>query len=226
MIVERNIQHHRVRVECSEASSRRAASVLNVFEGLADSGTLLQPGTQIRFGWSLLNLVEDGSGLRVTEPDFALWPEPHWKSTIDTTLDILAAQTSLLHHLDVDGEDAFFDQVIIASPGALTQPKIFLRHASRVSAEDSGWLLGTLDDPEALNRDNSLETVLIASLVVRRPALLQALVLPSGFVVLFSGDSLEQIFDSAGSVRWIEPVVRQQQRTDHGFQKAKKPCSN
>ena len=202
MIVERSIQDQRIRAECSDAHARMSANVLDVFERLAASGTPLKPGTQIRFGWSLLRLVEDGNALRVTEPDFVLWPEQHWTPTIDTTLKTLAAQTSLLHRLDVDGEDAYFDQVMIAAPGALAQPKIFLRRGSSISAEDSGWLLGTVDDPEALTRDDSLETVLIASLVARRPALLQALTLPSGFVALFSGDSLEQIFDSAGRARF------------------------
>jgi hypothetical protein len=37
-----------------------------------------------------------------------------------------------------------------------------------------------------------------ASLVDRRPTLLQALVLPPGFVAIFSGEVFEQILDSAG----------------------------
>lgn len=176
--------------------------MLDVFERLAISGTPLVPGTQIRFGWSLLRLIEDDSALRVAEPDFARWPEEYWVPMVDTTLNILAAQTSLLHGLGVDGEDAFFDQVIISAPGALAQPKIFLRRASRISAEDSGWLLGTLDDPEALTREDGLEAVLIANLVALRPALLQVITLPSGFIALFSGESLEKIFDSAGRARF------------------------
>jgi len=44
--------------------------------------------------------------------------------------------------------------------------------------------------------------VLIAGLVARRPALLQAVTLPTGFIVLFSGDALEKVFDAAGRVRF------------------------
>lgn len=200
MIVERDIQNRRVRAECADVYSRMAANVLDVFEGLPASGTPLAPGTQIRFGWSLLRLVEEGDGLRVTEPDFVRWPEQYWSPTIDCTLKILAEQTGLLHRLGVDGADAFFDQAVIAAPGALAQPDIFLRRTSSISHADSGWLLATLDDPEALTRDDGLESVLVAGLVAHRPALLQALTLPTGFIVLFSGDALEKVFDAAGRV--------------------------
>jgi len=202
MIVERGIQNYRVRAECADLYSRMAANVLDVFEGLPASGTPLAPGTQIRFGWSLLRLAQEGGdALRVTEPDFPRWPERHWSPTIDHTLKVLAEQTGLLRRLGVDGVDAFFDQAIIAAPGALAQPDIFLRRTSSVSPADSGWLLATLDDPEALTRDDGLESVLIAGLVAHRPALLQALTLPPGFIVLFSGDALEKVFDGAGRVR-------------------------
>lgn len=192
MIVEREIGTRRVFAECSPEHERRAANVLDVFERLAAP----RPGMQIRFGWSLLRLIEEDDALRVTEPDFAAWPEERWMPTIDTTLDVLAAQTGLLHRLDVDGEDVFFDQKLIAAPGALAQPEIFLRRGDTLSEEDSGWLLGTVEDPEALTRGEDLEGVWIASLAVRRRALLQALTLPEGFIVVFSGDSIEQIFRS------------------------------
>ena len=198
MIIKREIHGHRIVAECSESNSRTAASVLDTFMRLAASGTPIRVGTQIRFGWSLLRLADDRGALRVTEPDFARWPEPHWVPTIDVTLNTLAVQTQLLHRLKVDGEDVFFDQSIIAARGAVEQPNIFLRHGSSIAAEDSGWVLGTLDDPEALSRGEDLEAVSIASLVVHRPGLLQVLTLPSDFVVLFSGDLVEQIYDADG----------------------------
>lgn len=201
MIVERSVRGRRVFAECLDAHARMAASTLGVFERLASAGEPPAPETQVRFGWSLLRLADDGDGLRVTEPDFARWPERHWAPTIDATLRVLAAQTGLLRHLDVDGDDAYFDQAIVAAPGALDRPNVFLHRTSSGSAEDSGWLLGAADAPESLAREGGLEAMPIASLVVRRPALLGALALPPGFVALFSGDTLEQVFDAAGRPR-------------------------
>lgn len=207
MIIERiigDMENRRIFAECSAENERRAASVLDVFERLAGSGSPLRPGFQIRFGWSLFRLVEEAgetdeeNALRVTEPDFAAWPEERWVPTIDLSLDVLAAQTSLLRGLDVDAEDVFFDQKVIAAPGAIEASGVFLRRGDRLTEEDSGWLLGTLEDPEALTRGEGLEGLWVASLVERRPALLQALVLPAGFIAIFSGDSIDQILDAAG----------------------------
>jgi hypothetical protein len=198
MLVERKIQGRLIRAECPEAYARMAANVLDAFENFARSRGSLGPGSQLRFGWSVLRLMEDGPALRVAEPDFARWAEGQWLPTIETTLRILATQTALLHRLGVTGEDAFCDQWLVAASGALAQAKVFLRRATSVSAEDSGWLLGAIDDPEALAREDNLEAVLLASLVTRRPALLQTMVLPRGFITIYSGDSLEQVLDSAG----------------------------
>lgn len=205
MIVERNIGNLRVYAECVDAHSRMAANVLDVFERLHAKGRPPAQGTQVRFGWSLLRLEEDGGGLRVTEPDFALWPERQWSPTIDTTLKVLAEQTGLLRRLGVDGADVFFDQALVAARGALAQAEIFMRRTPSTSREDSGWLLATTDDPEALAREGGVEGVLVATLVARRPSLLQALTLPVGFLAIFSGEALEKVFDASGRVIFHAP---------------------
>ncbi|HEV7889719.1 MAG TPA: hypothetical protein VGP08_03725 [Pyrinomonadaceae bacterium] len=205
MIVERIIGNRRVYAECADAHSRMAANVLDVFERLHANAPPLAPGTQVRFGWSLLRLAGDGGGLRVTEPDFVRWPERRWAPTIDTTLSVQAEQVGLLRRLGVDGVDAYFDQAIILARGALARPDIFIRRTPSVSPEDSGWILATLDDPEALTRDENVEGVLIAGLVSRRPSLLQALALPPGFVALFSDEVLVKVFDASGRVLFSMP---------------------
>lgn len=198
MIIERKIQSQTVRADCSQSYARAAENVLDAFEKLAHSGTSLLTGTELRFGWTLLRLVNDDYGLLITEPDFVNWPQESWSRTIDTSLEVLLAQVRLLHRVNVEGEDAYFDQCIIAAPGALAQSKVFLRREGSISAKDSGWLLGSVEDPEALARDTELECIVTASLIQRRPALLQALTLPPGFLVVFSSDSIEQIFDAGG----------------------------
>jgi len=205
MTIERTIGSRTVRVECSQIYARAAEDVLSAFEKLPVAGTALRSGTRMRFGWTLFCLAEDNvNGLLITEPDFEYWPEQRWSRRIDTSLRILTEQVRLLHRLDVDGEDTFFDQLLVAAPGALSQPKVFLRRGDSISPEDSGWLLAAVDDPEALAREPDLERILSASLVRSRPALLQVLTLPRGFIVVFSGDSIEQILDAGGRQRLTE----------------------
>lgn len=201
MIIERRIGSQNVRADCSHVYARAAENVLDEFEKLASSGTPLDSGTEIRFGWTILHLIDDDNCLLITEPDFVKWPQRVWSRTIDTSLNVLVTQVRLLHRLNVDGEDAYFDQFIIAAHGVLTQQRIFLRRESSISTEDSGWLLASVEDPEALACAVDLERIAIASLVQLRPSLLQVLVLPPGFIVVFSDDSIEQIFDAGGRQR-------------------------
>lgn len=206
VMVDRRIHGLRIRAECSRKHAAAAGHVLDAFENLSASGVRICAGSQIRFGWSLLRLFEDGEGLRIKEPDFGRWPQQFWTETIDVTIEVLGAQTNLLRNLRLDGEDACFDQKIIAARDAISQPAVFLKRGSAASSDDSGWLLGAVDDPEALSH-GPLEAVLIANLVDRRPALLQALTLPVGFIAIFAGPVLEQVIDAGGTAR-LEPQGR------------------
>lgn len=204
MIVRRDIQQQHIFAECRADNARRAENVMDVFSSLGASGTPIGAGTQVRFGWSAFRLVPDGDALRVCEPDFGAWPEQRWNADIDITLDVLALQAGLLHRLHVVGEDAHYDQVVLASPGAQQQPDVFLRRATKSTPEDSGWLLAPLNDPEALSRANELDAIPVGRLAAQRRSLLQVLALPPGYVALFHGDRLERIFDSVGRTVLLE----------------------
>jgi hypothetical protein len=186
-----------LRAECAPFHAQRAASVLSAFATLGESR--LCDGVRIRFGWSLLRLSDDGDALRVTEPTFASWPVERWSPTIDITLDVLVAQTALLHQLAIEPEDCALDQMLIMTAGAIDQPDVFLHRVERQSQEDSGWLLGSLADPEALARAEQLERLRIVHLVWRRRELLRALVLPTGCVAAFSGDAIVQVLNAPRS---------------------------
>lgn len=194
MMRERTISGRLVRAECDASRAEQAERVLDVVARLSAPVA----GTTFQFGWSRLCLLDDGDALRVGEPDFARWPEERWTPTIDTTLAVLSDQVGLLHTLGVEGEDVSYDQVIIAAPNALAAVDVYVRRTPSGKPPDSGWLLATLADPEALTRGDALEAVAIATLVVRRRALLQALTLPTGFTALFSGDRLTEVLDAAG----------------------------
>jgi hypothetical protein len=188
----------RVRASCARILAPQAESVLDTFAQLAKGGTVLHDGLQIRFGWSLLRLVAEGDGLMIAEPDFKQWPSDLWKPSVDTTLKVLSDQIRLLKKLNISGSDATLDQNIFASQGALESEEFFLRRSDARSDQDSGWLLGTLSDPEALTREDGLQAILIAHLVTEHLPLLQVLALPSDFIAIFRQGILREIFDSNG----------------------------
>jgi hypothetical protein len=195
MLIERTLGGHTVRAECSERNRDLAADSITAFQRVGD----IAPGKEIRFGFSLLRLAPHGDGLRLTEPIFESWPELHWRETIDVTLDVTAAQVRLLEAVGATGEDAWFDQLLLAAPGALMERELFLRRTSAVADDDSGWLLGALRDPEALADAAALEPVPIARLVASRWSLLAALALPRDYVAIFDGDAVEQVVDADGN---------------------------
>jgi hypothetical protein len=194
MLIERTVAGRTLQAECAERNRYLATDAIAAFERVGDIGA----GEEIRFGFSLLRLAPAGDGLRLTEPVFESWPELRWRQTIDVTLDVTATQVKLLAEARADVEDAWFDQLLLAAPGALAERELFLRRVSPVAADDSGWLLGSLHDPEALT-DAALEPVPIAHLVASRVSLLAALALPRDYVAIFVGDAVEQVLDADGN---------------------------
>jgi len=199
MIRDRELGGMLVRVECDDGRARQADSILDVVASLRKSEIVA--GTSFRFGWSRLRLISDGRALRVAEPNFAKWPQDEWVPTVDITLEVLSLQVALLHRIGEKGTDVWLDQLLIAAPGALTAPALYVRRAQSRTPEDSGWLLATLADPEALTRAEGLEAIAIATLVTRRRPVLQALTLPVGFTAIFEGDRLTEVLDGAGRPR-------------------------
>ena len=200
--VQRTIGDYTVIINCAQKYTRAASSVLGEFEKLANTGVDVKAGTQMRFGWTLFLLEKHADGLIVTEPDFSVWPQARWSQTIDTSLKVLISQTGLLRRLNVSGEDAFYDQFIVVVSGSLSAQRVFLRRERSLSVDDSGWVLGTVDNPEALSGDiANFERHSIASLVHLRPSLLEAVSLPVGFIAVFSGAHLEQVLDTEGVQR-------------------------
>jgi len=196
--VECEVGGRTLRAGCAPRNERRALAALSAFERAG----AVSDGTEILFGWSPLRLADDGDGaLAACELDFGAWPERRWHDSIDVTLDVLEAQSQLLRRADATGEDVAFAQVVLAAPGAIDEPRVFMRRTAALAAEDSGWLVGALDDPEALTVADRLEAVAIAALVTRRPALLQPLVLPEGYVAIVTRDAVEQVLDGGGRER-------------------------
>lgn len=198
MVVEREVAGRTLRARVAPRNERRAGSALTAFDRLGRP----EPGAQLRFGWSALRLEpEEGGALLACEPDFSAWPQRGWTDTIDVTIDVLEAQAQLLRRTGADGEDIAFEQVVLAAPGAIEEPSAFMRRVEAIGAQDSGWLVGALDDPEALTRAEELEPVPIAALVTRRRSLLQTLALPVGYIAIVDGETVAQVLDAAGRER-------------------------
>ncbi|HWE84025.1 MAG TPA: hypothetical protein VG267_03720 [Terracidiphilus sp.] len=199
MTLVRTIQGTKLRLECAATLRRQGEAVLNTFERLYSTAGSLRAGAQIRFGWSLLHVLDDAGWLMVAEPEFERWPEERWRPNLDTTLRIATEQSRLLQRLRLSGEDACYDQFLFAAPGAHLKRDIFLKRSGATLDRDSGWALGALDDPEALGADQ-LEAIPIAKLVGTLEYAMQVLALPGGSIAIFRNASLSEILDAGGNI--------------------------
>jgi hypothetical protein len=198
MLIERTINNYKLQVVCEDDYAQMAENVLDVFEKLAVGGKVPVDGMQVRFGWSMLRLQGNEQVLQVTEPDFENWPAQNWNNNLNTTFSVLSAQTTLLHRLKIEGEDVYFDQAVILARNVLEQSDIFMRRTLTTLSGDSGWLVGSLNNPGELSDDSKIEALQIARLLTVKPELLTALILPVGYIAVFSDGELAQVMDSTG----------------------------
>ncbi|MGB7548939.1 MAG: hypothetical protein WBM14_14415 [Terracidiphilus sp.] len=197
MKLTRRIQGVDLHLNCVESLAPQGQALLDTFERLYSAPGSLRAGAQIRFGWSLLRILEDDEGLVVGEPDFERRPGEVWIPTVDTTLAVETEQVRLLHRLRISGQDTYFDSVLFAASGSLDLDDVFLKRSVGTLETDSGWALGSLSNPEALT-EGELEPVPISRLVVTHRFLMQALALPTGSIAIYKNRELHDVLDETG----------------------------
>jgi hypothetical protein len=161
----------------------------------------------IRFGWSLLRLFAGADdALEAREPDFALWPADAWSASIDTTLDVLGSQVTILRRTGAEPLDAAFDQYLVTIPNALDDPEVFVRRDPPQGPDDSGWTLAPLSDPDVLTTaPERAQPVALASVAVRRLAVAAVLTLPRDYVAVIENEFVMRVYDETGRERLPTP---------------------
>jgi hypothetical protein len=199
---ERQIEDFIVVVQCGEDFAIQAEALLSKLEQLHRQGPALHSGTVVQFGWSRLVLEADGNNLVVCEPDFDGDPFHHTVPEVDRTLRVVSEQAGICRLVRAVGLDVSFDQTMIVTKGHLSTPRIYLDRRQPEVKEFSGWYLGPFEEKAPTQNQNQLESLYTYQLLKLRPAVLKVLDLPINYVVVFSGDTIEMIFDPTGTVVW------------------------
>jgi hypothetical protein len=195
--ISRQIGATRLTTSCAPAQKQQAESVLSTFEQLAAKAPLLA-GTRIRFGWSLLTLRDAENGtLAVCEPDFSRDPFREIRPDLTVTLDVLARQTAFARQVGVTPVEVGFEQFVVVEQRAVTAAAAHLLRVESHASDDSGWSLSFSENLDEA-RDEDFESVRVYQLLDLRPAVLPALILPPGLIVLMDGDRIESVLDSGG----------------------------
>jgi hypothetical protein len=201
MIFRQRVGGENLIIECDEYLEAQVRLVFRSIESAVGQGLELRVGTRIQIGWSVLTLREDADGLRVCEPIFRKDLANELNSTLDITLGVLLSQVQILHRVAAEGMDVVYWQAVLARRDAIATAEIYLKRTVPIRKHDSGWYIGDLNAIEDATEEET-EAIEISQLLTSRPAVLQLLALPPGFIATMRDESILQIFDQNGVDRW------------------------
>jgi hypothetical protein len=189
-------------VECDARLRGSAEALFDRLGMLNDEGHSLHAGSKFRYGWSILTLRKETGFLRVCEPAFDGNPFEEICPTLDNTLEVIAAQALLLRRTGLSEVGVLFSEEVFVRNRALEGSNLFLKRQPPAGPQDSGWYVGNVARIEVDDSEDSSEVVRIFELLRRRPAVLQALTLPPGYLVLLRDDRVAEILDKDGRNHW------------------------
>lgn len=189
-------------VECDSRFANSVQALIDRLRRLNNEGVPLRAGSRIRYGWSILTLRAEGGSMRLCEPDFDADPVQQIRSTLDTTLAVVEQQTTALHRSGLTGMNVLFSEDVFVRNRALEAPNQFLKRQVPAGDADSGWYIGNLERIGTGEPDDTYEIIQVFQLLRRRPAILQALLLPIGYVVVVRNDAIAEVLDNDGKSYW------------------------
>lgn len=173
-----------------------------LFEDLEAEQVPIDHTTQLPIGWTTLSFAvegERGERLVVLEPDYANQPETRTRQDISVSLATLARQRAVLEHAGVGGQPIDFDEHVLAIRGSLALDEVFLLRVDSPGGRMTGW---RLSPTEGIPEDSETESLPVYAILEARPALLDAMLLPAGYMAFYSGDTLTTIVNERDEVVW------------------------
>jgi hypothetical protein len=190
-------------VACAPGLEKLAHTLLAALAQRDRIGPALRAGSRTQFGWSVLTLRAEAGRLRVCEPDFAGDLANNLSDRVDRTLEVIRDQSEVLRRAGAEGMDARWDvEIVVVPESALDAPAVFLRREEPSGPDDSGWLIGNLDDPPAPGDTEGATAIRVHRLLKRRPFLLRALAFPTGWFVAVRDNEILDVRDASGRPRW------------------------
>ncbi|MCA9701528.1 MAG: hypothetical protein KC431_28670 [Myxococcales bacterium] len=173
-----------------------------LLEDLRAESVEISGNTELPIGWTTLTFTvegEAGERLVVREPDYDGDPEEATRADISVSLAVLARQRAVLERVNVAGEAIDFDEHVLTIAGSLDIDEVLLLRVPSPGGRLTGWRLA----PTAgIKEEDALESLPVHVILRRRPALLDAMLLPPGYIVYFAGDQMTTILDPDDVVVW------------------------
>jgi hypothetical protein len=188
-----------IHVYADPALDGEVARLFLLFEDLRAEAVPLTEQTRLPIGWTTLSFTDDGQRLVVQEPDYDHEPESHTRPDISVSLATLARQRRVLEQVGVPGEAIDFDQHVLTIRGVLEQAEVMLIRVESPGGRMTGWRLTPAD---GIEDSDEIESLPVYAILAARPELLDAMLLPPGYLVLYSGDQLTTIVNQNDEIVW------------------------
>ena len=189
-------------VHADPSLAGEVARLLELFEELAARQVPITATTRIPIGWTTLSFAvegERGERLVVLEPDYAGRPEAQTRPDVSVSLATLARQRAVLEAAGVAGEAIDFDQHVLTITGSLDLDEVFLLRVESPGGRMTGW---RLSPTEGIPEGAETESIPVHAILAARPSLLDAMLLPPGYMAFYSGDALTTIVNERDEVVW------------------------
>jgi hypothetical protein len=170
-----------------------------LLEDLRAESVEISPNTHLPIGWTTLTFTDDGERLTVREPNYDHDPEAETRPDISVSLAVLARQRKVLEQAGAVGEPLNFDQHVLIVVGVLERPNVMAYRVESPGGRMTGW---RIVPSEGLAEADEVESLPVYELLRRRPELLDALLLPPGYVALYAGDQLTTLVDDNDMIVW------------------------
>jgi hypothetical protein len=175
------------------------ARLFLLLEDLRAESVPLDAQTRLPIGWTTLSFVVEGQRLVVEEPDYDNEPESHTRRDISVSLATLARQRRVLEQIGVPGEAIDFDQHVLTIRGVLERDEVMLIRVESPGGRTTGW---RLTPAEGIAEADEIESLPVWAILAARPELLDVMLLPAGYLALYSGDQLTTIVNERNEVVW------------------------
>ena len=134
------------------------------------------------------------------EPDFSRNPFKDELASVNTTLEIVAKQNAFAERFGLAPVAISFQDKILISRGVLDEASFYMeRSAPSPENCDSGWYFGA----KGVDMESPvLEAVYAYKILQTRPELVDALILPAGYIALVNQQKITSILNERN-----EPVL-------------------
>ena len=188
-----------IHVYADPALDGEVARLFLLFEDLRAEAVPITETTRLPIGWTTLSFTDDGERLVVQEPDYDHEPESATRPDISVSIATLARQRQVLEQVGVAGAAIDFDQHVLTIRGVLEQAEVMLIRVESPGGRMTGW---RLTPAAGIEDSDEIDSIPVYAILAARPELLDAMLLPPGYLVLYSGDQLTTIVNQNDEIVW------------------------